>query len=130
VFKDVDSLALGGDFRTQLEASLNVCRVFVCVMGDQWAGPVGAPDRLIDNPNDYIRIEVETALRRNIPLIPVFVHGMRMPAAAFFPDSLRDLAFRQGMPLRPDPDFRNDVTRLLDSVISLLDKQRAENKTP
>jgi hypothetical protein len=130
VFKDVDSLALGGDFRTQLEASLNVCRVFVCVMGDQWAGPVGAPGRLIDNPNDYVRIEVETALRRNIPLIPVFVHGMRMPAADFFPDGLRDLAFRQGMPLRPDPDFRNDVTRLIENVISLLDKQPGASKVP
>lgn len=116
VFKDVDSLILGGDFRPQLEASLNACLVFLCVMGDQWAGPAGTQPRLIDDPDDFVRLEVETALRRNIPLIPVFVHGIRMPPADFFPASLHDLAYKQGTRLRPDPDFRTDLMRLIDSI--------------
>lgn len=126
VFKDVDSLCAGRDFRAQLEASLNACSVFLCVMGDRWAGPPGAADRLIDTPNDYVRIEVETALRREIPLIPVLVHGIRMPAADFFPASLQDVAFRHALPLRPDPDFENDIKRLLSSIVDHLEKQAAE----
>jgi TIR domain len=116
VFKDVDSIRAGGDFRTQIEASLEACRVFLCVMGDQWAGPTGSERRLIDNPNDFVRIEVETALRRDIAIIPVFVRGLHMPPPDFFPESLRNLAFRQGLPLRPDPDFHGDVARLLSNL--------------
>jgi TIR domain len=134
VFKDVYGIRHGRDFRAQLDASLNACLVFVCVMGDEWAGPTGAPDRRIDNPEDYVRIEVETALRRNIPLIPVFVGGMRTPSADFFPDSLKGLAFMQGLPLRPDPDFQKDTTELISSITSHLEdhemqRQRTEIAT-
>jgi hypothetical protein len=130
IFKDVDSLVHGHDFRIQLEASLNACLVFVCVMGDQWAGPPDAHPRSIDNSDDFVRIEVETALRRKIPLIPVFVRGLRMPAADYFPPSLKDLAFQLGMPLRPDPDFGIDVARLMKSITGLLDKQLGAVKPP
>ena len=116
VFKDVDSIIVGGDFRAQLEQSLNRCRVFICVMGDQWAGPAGSKSRSIDDPKDFVRIEVETALRRGIPIIPAFVRGFNMPPKEFFPESLTKLADRQGLALRPDPDFRNDVARLTSSV--------------
>jgi hypothetical protein len=116
VFKDVDSIDLGRDFRAQLEISLNACRILLCVIGDQWAGPAGSSSRLIDNPEDFVRIEIETALRRNIPVIPVLVRSVRMPSREFFPASLQDVAFRQGLPLRPDPDFRNDVSRLVASI--------------
>lgn len=123
VFKDVDSLCPGHDFRAQLDASLNACSVFLCVMGDRWAGPADAQDRLIDNPDDFVRIEVETALRRKIPLIPVLVHGMRMPAPDFFPASLNDIAFRHALPLRSDPDFGTDVARLLSSIVDHLESR-------
>jgi TIR domain len=123
VYKDVDSNEPGGDFRSQLEQSLNACQVFLCVMGDRWAGPA-ADGRSIDNPEDFVRIEVETALRRDIPTIPVFVRRTNMPAPDFFPQSLRDLAYRQGLPLRPDPDFRNDMKQLISSVTAQLEKRQ------
>jgi hypothetical protein len=129
VFKDVDSLHLGQDFRTQLETSLNACLVFLCVIGDRWAGTSNAPARSIDDPEDFVRIEVEAALRRNIPLIPVLVRGLTMPPADFFPSSLKDLAFRQGMALRSDPDFHRDVSRLLTSIVTHLETQR-ESRPP
>jgi hypothetical protein len=116
VFKDVDSIIVGGDFRAQLEQSLNACRVFICVMGDQWAGPAGSTNRSIDDPKDFVRIEVETALRRGIPIIPTFVRGFSMPPKEFFPEALARLADRQGLALRSDPDFRGDVARLTSSV--------------
>jgi TIR domain len=129
VFKDVDSLHPGVDFRTQLEDSLMACQVFLCVMGDQWAAPAGAQSRPIENPGDFVRIEVETALHRNIPLIPLFVRGLHMPAPDFFPAALRDLAYREGLPLRRDPDFRNDVARIIASIIRHVEKQSRQAGT-
>jgi hypothetical protein len=126
VFKDVDSIRPGHDFRSQLDASLNACLIFLCVMGDQWASPAGAQSRRIDNSDDYVRIEVETALRRKIPLIPIFVRGTRMPSANFFPETLKDLAFLQGLSLRPDPDFRNDVARIVSSIVDHVEKQEKQ----
>lgn len=117
VFKDVDSIRLGRDFREQLETSLNACRVFVCVIGEKWAGPNPDGKRSLDNPEDFLRIEVETALRRGIPLIPLLIGNMLIPAAETLPDSLKDLSYRQGLPLRPDPDFRNDVARLIATIL-------------
>jgi hypothetical protein len=116
VFKDVDTLVPGDDFRLQIEQSLKACRVFLCIMGDQWAGPLEGQARKIDNPGDFVRIEVETALRRGIPVIPVLVRGMSMPPADFFPDSLKELSYRHGLVLRSDPDFSHDAARLMTSI--------------
>jgi hypothetical protein len=129
VFKDVDSLRAGDDFRAQLDASIKACLVLLCVMGERWVGPPGAPARLIDNPEDYVRIEVETALQRNIPVIPVFVGAMRMPTADFFPASLKALAFQHGLPLRPDPDFRTDAARLIAGIVEQLEKQLGASRS-
>ena len=124
VFKDVHSLRPGADFRTQIEQSLVVCRVLLCVMGDRWAQGASNGGRAIDEPVDFVRIEVETALRRGIPVIPVFIRGFKMPAEDFFPVSIQKLANQQGAPLRPDPDFIIDVRRLLKSMESYLDSDR------
>jgi hypothetical protein len=124
VFWDVYSMRAAHDFRTQMEASLNRCHVFLCVMGDQWAGPSGANTRLIDDPADYVRIEVETALRRGVPVIPVFVRGAQMPPPAFFPETLKELAFRHGLPLRADPDFPRDLAHLISELTVHLPSQK------
>ena len=105
VFKDVDLIRPGHDFRSQLDASLNACLIFLCVMGDQWASPAGTQSRRIDNSDDYVRIEVETALRRKIPLIPIFVRGTRMPSANFFPETLEGLGIPAGTVLAAGPRF-------------------------
>jgi hypothetical protein len=126
IYKDVNSNELGMDFRTQLERSLNGCHVFLCVMGEKWAGPGNPGNRPIDDPQDFVRIEVETALRRNIPVIPVFVGGITMPSPDFFPASLKELAYRHGLPLRPN-DFHHDVARLISSVIAHLEKRQGND---
>ncbi len=60
-------------------------------------------------PNDFVRIEVETLLARNIPVIPVLVMEANMPSAQDLPESLSQLTFQNGTPVRRDPDFRNDI---------------------
>ncbi len=98
VFMDVDGIAPGTDFVKTLESQLANCSACVAVIGPHWAankGPDGA--RRLDNPTAYVRIELETALRRDIRLIPVLVDGARMPAASDLPPSLTALARRQAV---------------------------------
>lgn len=112
IFKDIDSIPLGSDFRHHIDTSLRDCRVFLLVMGQRWAGnQAGSIERLAD-PRDFVRLEVETALRRNIPVVPILVHGARMPTENMLPPSLRDIAYRQAIHVRSDPDFHRDVERL------------------
>jgi formylglycine-generating enzyme required for sulfatase activity len=117
VFDDVDSIPLGSDFRAVLTERVAGCDVFLAVMGDGWlssAGPGGT--RRLDDPGDFVRIEIEAALGHNIPLIPVLVGNSPVPKAEELPESLRDLAFRRGLPVRSDPDFHRDVERLIRGI--------------
>jgi TIR domain len=119
VFKDVDSIPLGVDFRKVLEAKVGQCDVLLALVGDQWltaAKPGGG--RRLDDPADFVHIEIETALRRNIPVIPLLVSKASVPAPNDLPPSMAGFAYRHGMALRPDPDFHRDVDRLVLQVAS------------
>ncbi len=116
VFFDVDSIPYGVDFRQHLENSVAACDFLVAVIGKSWLTVVDNQGRRrLDNPNDAVRVEVETALRRKIPLIPVFLDGMSVPTADALPESLRELVSRNGIFVRPPPDFNNDVAKLVQS---------------
>lgn len=128
VFKDVDSMLAGRDFRLQIEESLAQCKVFVCLIGPAWAGQGSDGRSRLADPDDFVRIEIETAIEREIPLIPVFIDGVTAWGSAPLPDSLRELVFRHGLPLRRDPDFKQDAARLVTSISSLLDATPARNK--
>ena len=121
VFKDVDSIPLGTDFRTHLNAVVSQCQAVLAVVGPHWLearDDSGA--RRLENRDDFVRIELEAALARGIPLIPVLVAGAAMPTAPQLPESLAAFAFRQGTAVRPDPDFHRDMDRLLASLQPLL----------
>lgn len=91
VFMDINSVPPGVDFREYITSSVLQCRVMIVVMGPNWIGKTGTRRR-IDNPKDFVRREVETALERKTPIIPVLVDGARMPKAADLPPSLAVLA--------------------------------------
>jgi hypothetical protein len=117
VFKDVDSIPLGIDFRQHLEKALSQCRVLIAILGDQWMGSeLTEGKRRIDDPRDHVRLELELALTRNIPVIPVLVRKANIPAENALPSSLRSLAYRNGIQVRPDPDFHADVDRLIKGI--------------
>jgi TIR domain len=117
VFKDVDSIPLGIDFRQHLENALSQCRVLLAIVGNDWMGSetVGGKRR-IDDPRDHLRLELEVALGRNIPVIPVLVRKAPVPSEDQLPPSLRSLAYRNGIQVRPDPDFHGDMDRLIKGI--------------
>jgi ketosteroid isomerase-like protein len=111
VFMDVE-LAPGIDFVDRITEAVGACDVLVVVIGPRWAA---APSRL-DDPGDYVRLEVETALRRpDVRVVPALVAGARMPAPEDLPDSLRALTRRNAVELS-DARWRYDTGRLADAV--------------
>ncbi|MDT7809555.1 MAG: hypothetical protein QOJ70_3368 [Acidobacteriota bacterium] len=113
VFRDVTGIALGRDFVKEIERKLDLCNVLIVVIGNQWLSLEDeVHHRRIDDPNDFVRLEVATGLRRDIRVIPVLVSGARMPHPSELPDDLKSLAQRNALEIT-EPDFDNDVARLI-----------------
>jgi hypothetical protein len=113
VFTDVDSIPLGVDFREHVSDILVRTDCMLAVIGRDWVTAADtAGKRRLDDPADLVRIEIETALARGVPVIPLLVQGAAIPRECDLPESLRGLAFRNGMSVRPNPDFHRDVDRL------------------
>ena len=125
IFKDVDSIPLGVDFRKYIEDEIRKCEVVVVLVGNQWTSlrdPETQKLRIHD-PKDFVRLEVETALRESIPVIPLLVRGANMPEAEELPETMKDFAFCNGMAIRRDPDFANDMNRLIEALAKLKKKR-------
>jgi TIR domain len=117
VFKDVDSIPLGVDFRKHLGDSVGQCRILLVIIGKNWSANLKNPGkRPLDDPRDFVRIELETAIQRGIPVIPVLVQGAAVPAEDQLPTSLQPLAYHNGLAVRPDPDFHQDIARLIRGI--------------
>lgn len=122
VFKDVDSIPLGVDFRQHLGNSVGQCNVLLTIIGRQWmAGEKGK--RRLDDARDFVRIEMEAALKRDIPVVPVLVQGSSIPNVDDLPAQLQPLAYRNGIPVRPDPDFHQDMDRLIKGIEGYLKRR-------
>jgi hypothetical protein len=117
VFKDVDTIPLGADFRKYLQESVSRCDVLLAIIGKNWLEASNdTGKRCLDDPRDYLRIEIETALQRVIPVIPVLAQGASMPREKDLPPSLQPFAYRNAIAVRPDPDFRADRDRLIKGI--------------
>jgi hypothetical protein len=130
VFKDVDSIPLGVDFREHLNKMVGSCDVLLAVMGNEWL-TAKHPDggRRIGHTKDFVRIELEAAIDRKTPVIPVLVRGAQVPPETELPPSLAPLAYRNGIPVRSDPDFHRDVDRLIAGVENHLE-ERSQQRVP
>lgn len=121
VFRDLDSLPIGKPFPDALAEALVTARIALIVIGPTWVSTKGADgQRRLDDPADYVRLEVEKVLNAGIPVVPVLVNRASMPNADELPASLQGLVFRQGLQVRPDPDFHGDVSRLVNKLHELL----------
>ena len=117
IFTDVDKIALGVDFRSTLDQTVSKCQILLAVIGEDWLTVKNQEGQLrLQDPADFVRIEIESALKRNIPVIPLLVACVKMPSKDDLPDSLQELAFRNATQIRPEPDFHNDIERLINSL--------------
>ena len=126
LFRDIDSIPTGRDFRKEVLQTLQSCRAVLAVIGREWIRDVQGRRRL-DSAEDHVRIEIETALaREGLPIIPVLVRNVQMPAPEELPDSLKDLVYRHAALVRPAPDFDTDIKRLIRSLRRVLEASEAE----
>jgi TIR domain len=126
LFLDVDSIEPGQDFEDVIEDRVAKSAVLLAVIGQHW---VDATDdrgnRRLDNPQDYVRMEIETAMKQNKRVIPVLIGDARMPAAEVLPESIRKLARHNAVMLRYER-FHDDITNL----VSALKRAMGDDLTP
>ena len=98
LFMDIEAIEPGVDFVTSLDEQVAKCIAFIAVIGPRWLNARnndGNPR--LDNPTDYVRVEIESALKRDIRVIPVLVDGASMPRPSDLPPSLHALARRNAV---------------------------------
>jgi len=100
VFMDVAGINPGIDFRKAIDDNVATCGVLLAVIGPQWATMNNsAGQRRLDDENDFVRLEIGSALARDIPVIPVLVHEAKMPGPEVLPANLKNLAYRNSVEL-------------------------------
>jgi len=113
VFMDVDTIPAGVDFRQHLRNAVEGCDVVLVMMGQNWLDATVGEGRRLDDSRDFVRIEVESALRRDIRIVPILVQGASVPHPDSLPLSIQDLAFRNALTVRAGRDLRTDIARLV-----------------
>jgi hypothetical protein len=114
IFRDIEAIPLGVDFRVHIDQVVGRCNVLLAIIGPNWVTIADtAGRRRLDDPDDFVRLEVEAALTRKILVIPLLMRGAGMPQESELPGRLKEIAYRNGIPIRQDPDFHHDLDRLI-----------------
>jgi HEAT repeat protein len=116
VFRDIDSIAPGEAFAARIAESIGSCDAVVVLIGRDWLGARGDGTRRIDDPADFVRIEVAQALAQGKRVIPVLHDGARVPGPAALPAAIAALAERNALEIS-DGHFGADVARLIAAVL-------------
>ena len=113
VFKDTDAIAPGADVVETISDAVGSCDVLLALIGSEWLTITDDDGkRRIDNPGDFVRLEIEAALKRNLRVVPVLIGGARMPRAEELPASLAGLSRRHALELSSS-HFEFETSRLL-----------------
>jgi len=130
VFMDIDSVPVGVDFHDHLDLTLSQADILIAVIGPRWVGPRrGGPPRISDE-EDFVRLEIELALQRNLAVVPLLVEGASLPPRAKLPPSLHPLLRRQAFELDSGADFHTHLTKLIGSIDRLLAARPADTTPP
>lgn len=113
LFMDVDAIPLGSNFSKILSEEVGKCDALLAVIGPTWLDVRDeAGQRRLDDPTDFVRVEIAAALQRDIPVIPILLEGTRIPKAGQLPENLKELAQRNGLDVR-HVSFHADMDKLI-----------------
>ena len=127
-FRDVDDIESGIDFVTTIREAVGTCEVLVAVIGPDWLTQSNDKGmRRLDDPRDFVRLEVAAALERDIRVIPVLVGGAEVPMEGQLPQVLEALSRRQAHELT-DSRWEYDVSKLIDAIESIGVKRVSRSK--
>jgi hypothetical protein len=130
IFKDVDSMPLGVDFKQHLSRVVEGCAALVVVIGDRWLAASPGGRLRLDDPDDIVRCEIEAALNHGTLVIPLLVQGAQLPSEATLPASLRALTLRNGASVGHDPQLHADMARVIASLETTLRLSSAARVEP
>jgi hypothetical protein len=122
VFMDISAIEPGVDFVTAIERAVAACEVVLVVIGRHWLNCHHDGQRRLDNPNDFVRLEIAAALSRNVFVLPVLVEGATVPREQDLPDNLKALARRNALELS-NARWEFDVGRLIDTLAERLEER-------
>jgi len=115
VFYDTQSIPLGSDYREVIRREVERSDALLIVIGDGWLDARDSAGNLrLHQPDDFVRFEIATALGAGVAVIPLLFDRAAMPVAEQLPPDLRELTFRNGQRIQPDPNFHEDVDRLIE----------------
>ena len=119
VFFDIDTIPFGVDFREHIHEYVAKCDVVLVVIGDNWLCTDDEGNLRLNDAKDFVRIELEAALQRDIPVVPVLVGNAQVPSQNELPQSLHDLAFRNAAEVRSGTAFQGQIERLIRGIEDL-----------
>ena len=123
IFMDVEGLDPGVDFVETIEKSVSSCDVLVALIGRQWLTVQDAKGgRRLDNPEDFVRLEIAAALERGVRVMPILVQGASMPSSRQLPQALKRLARLNALEIRHER-FNADADRLARAIEAYLEKE-------
>jgi hypothetical protein len=127
VFMDVAAIEPGRDFRKAIDQNIANCDALLAIIGLEWLEAKNAAgERRLDDPNDFVRIELASALRRDIPVIPVLVRGAKMPHVEQLPEDLKELAYRNAVELT-HARWKSDVQVLIRALRAVVGEPLASD---
>jgi hypothetical protein len=129
VYMDIDNIPVGFDFRENIQNSLESCDILLAIVGPHWLGTDEQGRHAIEDESDWVRIEIEAALAKKIPVIPVLIDRTRLPKSTALPESIRNFAFRQAAEVDSGIDFRPHMDRLIRSMDHYLQRRSAVPST-
>lgn len=115
VFMDMDDIPHGEDFAKHIEKVLNKADTVLVMIGNSWLNASNSQGRRLDNPEDFVRMEVATALTKDLRVIPVLLRGAEMPEPDELPDTLKALSTRNAIRIHDD-QFDESIQRLIQSI--------------
>lgn len=118
---DIDSVPPARDFKEYILSQVSEADVVLVVIGKNWKGSrdPNAGHYQIEQLNDWVRIEIEQALRSGRPILPILVGAAEPPAESELPASIRRLAFTQGLRVSSREDFNDHINRVLRAIAAL-----------
>lgn len=130
IFMDVNSMAVGVDFTMAIAGAVSRCNIMFVLIGQRWIAITDSRGkRRIDNPGDFVRIEIETALLRDVWVVPVLVDGAVLPRSDDLPQSLGPLVRHQALELS-HAGFRSEVAPLIAAVAGSLEAGPGRSAAP
>jgi hypothetical protein len=127
-FRDVEDIESGVDFVKTIQEAVGGCEVLIAVIGPDWLTQTNARGgRRLDDPRDFVRLEVASALERDIRVIPVLVGAADVPGEQQLPEPLKSLARRQVHELT-DTRWDYDVGKLVEAIESMGIRRRSRSK--